>query len=111
MDCHKPTTSGDSPSQESSFLLDDMGFLVLTESWSQDFLDRFAWEEGIPSITEAHRSLVNYAREFFLQRGRSPMPPEYARHARCSMKRIHELFPKGLMSIHRLAGLPQPKSC
>lgn len=111
MKCETPFTSRDVPPRESSYALDDMGFLVATESWSPDFLDRFAGEEGISSITEAHRSLVNYAREFFLERSRSPIPPEYARKARCSVKRLHELFPKGLMSIHRLAGLPQPKSC
>lgn len=101
----------DGSSQERSYALDDMGFLVSMDSWSADFLDRFAGEEGISSVTEAHRGLINYAREFFLENGRSPMPHEYAKKAHCSNKEIYELFPKGLVSIHRLARLPQPKNC
>lgn len=107
----RPVAPGEPAEKGCFYELDDMGFLAAIQSWSPEFLERFALEEGIPVVTEAHRVLVNYAREFFLQRGRSPMPPEYARYACCGMKRIHELFPKGLMSIHRLAGLPQPKSC
>ncbi len=104
-----PKTDGQK--HKDSYELDDLGFLVSLESWSWDFVDRFAHEEGIFFITQVHRELIHYAREFFLSRGRSPMPPEYSRQINQSVKRIHELFPKGLMSIHRLAGLPQPKSC
>lgn len=100
-----------SSQEESHYQLDDMGFLVSPEQWAPGFVERFAGEEGIGLLTGSHWSLIKYARSFFLTNGRSPMPPEYARQIGQSIRRIQELFPKGLLSIHRLAGLPQPKSC
>lgn len=97
--------------EESHYELDDMGFLVSPDRWDREFVKWLASEEGIPVITEAHWSLIEYARSYFLQNCNSPTPPQYARHSGTTVKRIYELFPKGLMSIHRLAGLPQPRSC
>lgn len=105
--CHDPISAREG----SLYELDDMGFLVSPDRWDRGFVRWLASDEGIVLVTEAHWSLIEYARTHFLQYGNSPMPPQYARYSGTSVKRIYELFPKGLMSIHRLAGLPQPKSC
>lgn len=111
MDHGNPHTNGGGSPGENFYELDDMGFLASVEKWTPDFVELFACEEGISKVTESHRALINYARDYFLEKGRSPMPPDYARRLGQSIRCIQGLFPKGLMSIHRLAGLPQPKTC
>jgi TusE/DsrC/DsvC family sulfur relay protein len=105
--CHDPSRRREGFPYE----VDDMGFLGSPDRWDRGFVDWLASEEEISFVSPAHWSLIEYARSFFLQNGNSPTPPQYARHSGTSVKRIHDLFPKGLMSVHRLAGLPQPKSC
>jgi TusE/DsrC/DsvC family sulfur relay protein len=96
---------------KSAYDLDDAGFLKDLDEWEEAFVGYFAEEEGIDALTPVHWKLIRYARSFFQQYGKSPMPPQYAMYAQITVKKMHDFFPRGLMSIHRLAGLPQPKTC
>jgi TusE/DsrC/DsvC family sulfur relay protein len=98
-------------SENSAFDVDDGGFLKDLDRWEEAFVGCFAAEEGIDVLTPVHWKLIRYARSFFQENEKSPMPHQYSTYARMTVKTIHHFFPKGLMSIHRLAGLPQPKTC
>lgn len=91
--------------------LDEAGFLRDSASWDESFPQQYAQEELCPGLEAEHWSLIRFARRYFLEHGQAPMPPEYAKHTRMSVGAICKLFPRGLISIARLAGLPQPKSC
>jgi sulfur relay (sulfurtransferase) DsrC/TusE family protein len=91
--------------------LDDGGFLLDIHCWDEGFVERYApWEiEG--AVTPKHLDLIRFARSHFLRHRKAPMPHDYARHGRLTIRAIHDLFPGGLISLTRLAGLPQPKNC
>lgn len=94
-----------------AYQLDDSGFIVDPWAWDEGIARKYAQQESCPRLQDDHWRLILFARQHFLARGQAPMPPDYAKYANMSVGQICGLFPRGLMSIARLAGLPQPKSC
>jgi len=91
--------------------VDSSGFLMNPGQWDDAYVDKFAGEEGIEGLTPIHWKLIKFARSFYKEHGGSPMPPAYSRFSGMSVRKLYTFFPKGLMSIRRPAGLPQPKNC
>ena len=55
------------------FLFDEEGFLVNPEDWTQDLAEALAGEAGIPELTDRHRHILRFIRDFYLQNGRAPL--------------------------------------
>lgn len=96
---------------EKAYQLDEAGFIVDPRTWDEGFAMKYFQQESCPRLEDDHWRLILFARQHFLAHCHAPMPPDYARYANTSVGRICGLFPRGLMSIARLAGLPQTKSC
>ena len=91
--------------------VDSGGFLMNPGEWDDTYVKIFASEEGIKELTPLHWKVIRFARSFYKEHGGSPMPPAYSRFSGMSVRKLCTFFPKGFMSIRRLAGLPQPRNC
>ncbi|MDI6845933.1 MAG: TusE/DsrC/DsvC family sulfur relay protein [Candidatus Saccharicenans sp.] len=93
--------------------LNEEGFLATPEIWDEEiacFLARQA--EGIEQMTEEHWKIVNYIRNYYLQKGQAPMIRKMVAETGISLKRIYELFPSGpAKGACKVAGLPKPDGC
>ncbi|MTI80647.1 MAG: TusE/DsrC/DsvC family sulfur relay protein [Firmicutes bacterium] len=92
--------------------LDEDGFLVNTDQWTEEAAHYFAKEEGIEELTEEHWKLINYLRDYFFQFGIAPMIRKLCKETGFSLKQIYQLFPTGpAKGACKVAGLPKPTGC
>jgi tRNA 2-thiouridine synthesizing protein E len=93
--------------------LNEEGFLARSELWDQEiarFLARQA--EGIEQLTEEHWKIINYIRNYYLQKGQAPVIRKMVNETGISLKHIYELFPSGpAKGACKVAGLPKPDGC
>ncbi|MCL6635126.1 MAG: TusE/DsrC/DsvC family sulfur relay protein [Peptococcaceae bacterium] len=92
--------------------LDEDGFIVDPDCWSEDVARKFAASEGIPELTDDHWKVINYLRDYYRQFQIAPMIRKLCKETGCSLKYIYELFPTGpAKGACKLAGLPKPTGC
>ncbi len=92
--------------------LDEEGFVIDPEDWSEDFASAIAAAEGITDITEDHWKVIYYLRDYFNEYQIAPMIRKLCKDTGFSLKYIYELFPAGpAKGACKLAGLPKPAGC
>ncbi len=92
--------------------IDEDGFLVNTDQWSEACAHYFAKQEGIEELTEDHWKVINYLRDYFFQFGIAPMIRKLCKETGFSLKQIYQLFPTGpAKGACKIAGLPKPTGC
>jgi tRNA 2-thiouridine synthesizing protein E len=93
-------------------LLDEEGFLVNPEDWTEDLVAVLAGEAGITELTDRHWKILRFIRDFYLENGRAPLHREARTGTGLKLMEIERLFPGGIRhGARRLAGLPNPKTC
>jgi TusE/DsrC/DsvC family sulfur relay protein len=96
----------------SDVAFDPEGFFEDFEDWSEEIFEALARESGISPITDRHRRVIGYLREFYAYNGRAPLNNELRRGTGMSLLELDNLFPGGLKEgARRLSGLPNPKTC
>ena len=91
---------------------DGEGFFDDFEDWSEEVFEALACESGISPLTDRHRQVVRFLREFYAYNGRAPLNNELRKGIGMSLLELNRLFPEGLkQGARRLAGLPNPKTC
>lgn len=93
--------------------VNEEGFLVNPEEWDEDIADLLAKEEeGIDALTEDHWAVINYIRDYYLEKSLAPMVRKICKTTGFQLKYIFELFPSGpAKGACKLAGLPKPDGC
>ena len=92
--------------------IDEDGFLVDPEDWSNDVVTAFAALEDVPEVTEEHWKVINYLRGYYKQFGIAPMIRKMCKDTGLTLKQIYDLFPSGpAKGACKLAGLPKPTGC
>ncbi len=92
--------------------IDEDGFIVNFEEWSEDVARVLARMENIPEMNEDHWKVISYLRDYFKQFEIAPMIRKLCKETGFSLKYIYELFPKGpAKGACKLAGLPKPTGC
>ncbi len=92
--------------------LDDDGFIIEPDEWSEDLARAFAAAEGIAELTGDHWKVINYLREYFELFQIAPMIRNLCKETGFTLKYIYELFPTGPgKGACKLAGLPKPTGC
>lgn len=93
--------------------VNEEGFLVNPEEWDEEIADLLAKEEeGIDALTEDHWAVINYIREYYLEKNLAPMVRKICKNTGFQLKYIFELFPSGpAKGACKLAGLPKPDGC
>lgn len=92
--------------------LDEDGFIVEPDQWSEDLVLLFAKTEDVAVLTEEHWKVINYLRDYFKQFGIAPMIRKLCKDTGFTLKEIYDLFPSGpAKGACKLAGLPKPTGC
>jgi len=89
--------------------LDEEGFLVDARKWTEEVAQILAQRDEVPmGLTENHWIVIGYIREYYLEYRSAPPIRMIARRTGFSLRRLKELFPKGLLSTAwKYAGLPR----
>jgi TusE/DsrC/DsvC family sulfur relay protein len=93
--------------------LNEEGFLVNPEEWDEEVAKILAKEEeGIANMSEEHWSVVNYIRDYYLEKNLAPMVRKVCKSTGFPLRHIFELFPSGpAKGACKVAGLPKPDGC
>ena len=101
------TTIADTPVE-----LNDEGFFVHPEQWTESMAPDLAQREGIAQLTEAHWKVIRFMRQEYFEKGTGPTVRELGKTSGVSVKELYELFPKGPAKVAaRVAGIPKPRGC
>ncbi|OBU07344.1 TusE/DsrC/DsvC family sulfur relay protein [Morganella psychrotolerans] len=97
---------------------DAQGYLLNVQDWQESMVPLLAEQEEI-SLTEQHREVILFVREFYLEFNTSPairmlvkaITQKYGED-RGNSRYLYRLFPKGpAKQATKLAGLPKPVRC
>ena len=92
--------------------LDEDGFIVNLDEWSEEVAVYLAKEEGVEELTEDHWKLINYLKQYFAEYGIAPMVRKMTKESGFSLKEIYDLVPSGpAKGACKVAGLPKPTGC
>ena len=92
--------------------LDEDGFIVEPDLWSEEIAAYFAKEEEVDELTEAHWKIINYLKDYYKQFGIAPMVRKVCKDNNVTLQQLYELFPTGpAKGACKIAGLPKPTGC
>lgn len=92
--------------------LNDEGFFVNPEQWTEAMAADLAGREGIGQLTDAHWKVIRFMRSEYFEKGTGPTVRVLGKASGVSVKELYELFPKGPAKIAaRIAGIPKPRGC
>jgi TusE/DsrC/DsvC family sulfur relay protein len=92
--------------------VDDEGFFVHPEQWTDDMVPELARREGIDDLTDAHWQVIRFMRAEYFAKGSGPTVRVLGKTSGVSIKQLYELFPKGPAKIAaKIAGIPKPRGC
>jgi TusE/DsrC/DsvC family sulfur relay protein len=98
---------------EKKIELNEEGFMVHPEEWNEDIaLVLAVEEEGLESLSDDHWKVIQYIRDYYLEKNLAPMVRKVCKNSGFSLKYIFELFPSGpAKGACKIAGLPKPDGC
>jgi dissimilatory sulfite reductase related protein len=92
--------------------LNDEGFFVQPEQWTEEMVPDLARREGIDPLTERHWEVVRFVRAEYLEKGTGPTVRILGKTSGVPVKELYQLFPKGPAKVAaRVAGIPKPRGC
>jgi tRNA 2-thiouridine synthesizing protein E len=92
--------------------LNDEGFFVDANQWTEDMAVELAKREGIDPLTDQHWQVVRFMRSEYLAKGTGPTVRVIGKTSGVSIKELYQLFPKGPAKIAaKIAGIPKPRGC
>jgi tRNA 2-thiouridine synthesizing protein E len=92
--------------------LNDEGFFVDPEQWTEEMAPELAHREGIEELTDAHWTVLRFVRNEYAEKGTGPTVRVLGKTSGVSVKELYELFPKGPAKVAaRIAGIPKPRGC
>src|SRR5664279_4812155 len=101
------TTIADTPVE-----LNEEGFFVHPEQWTEEMAPELARREGIDPLTAQHWTVLRFMRSAFFDKGTGPTVRALGKTSGVSVKELYQLFPKGPAKIAaKIAGIPKPRGC
>lgn len=92
--------------------VDEGGFFVHPEQWTEEMAPELAREVGIDELTEEHWRVIKFMREEYFAKGTGPTVRALGISSGVTVKRLYQLFPKGPAKLAaRIAGIPKPRGC
>jgi tRNA 2-thiouridine synthesizing protein E len=92
--------------------LNEEGFFVRPEAWSEEMVPELARREGIEELTDRHWQVIRFMRAEYLAKGSGPTVRVLGKTSGVSIKELYRLFPKGPAKIAaKIAGIPKPRGC
>ena len=92
--------------------VNDEGFFVHPEQWTEAMAPELARAEGIDPLTDRHMQVIRFMRDAYLRDGTGPTIRVLGKSSGVPIKELYELFPKGPAKLAaRIAGIPKPRGC
>ena len=92
--------------------IDEEGFLVKPDLWSEAIAEALAKADGTGELTEKHWDAIRYIRQYWQENHMPPMVRSICENANLKLKEIYVLFPMGPhRGASKIAGLPGPDNC
>lgn len=93
--------------------VNEEGFLINSEDWDREVAKVIAEkEEGIKALDENHWAVIDYIRDYYLEKNLAPMVRKVCKATGFQLKYIYSLFPSGpAKGACKVAGLPKPDGC
>jgi len=92
--------------------VNEEGFFVHPETWTEDMVPELARREGIDQLTDLHWQVIRFMRSQYLEKGTGPTVRVLGKTSGVSIKELYQLFPKGPAKVAaRVAGIPKPRGC
>lgn len=92
--------------------VNDEGFFVRPEQWSEAIGAEVAKSAGIDPMTDRHWQVVRYMRQQYLDTGTAPSIRALGKTSGVPVKELYQLFPKGPAKLAaKIAGIPKPRGC
>jgi TusE/DsrC/DsvC family sulfur relay protein len=92
--------------------VNDEGFFVDPEEWTEEMAPEIARAEGIDPLTEDHRRVIKFMRAEYAEKGSGPTVRVLGKTSGVSVKELYQLFPKGPAKVAaKIAGIPKPRGC
>ncbi len=106
-----PVAGSISAADGSNWELDADGFLADSTTWSRDFGEAVAVQEGL-ALTDVHWTVLDFVRQDGAGAGSAPGVRRIVAETGIAQKELYRLFPGGPARLAaRIAGLKKPKSC
>ncbi len=91
--------------------VDEEGFLVNPNDWTDGMAPELAKEEGI-DLSDMHWKVIRFMREDFQSKGQIPTIRRITHAGGVTTKDLYSLFPGGpAKKAARIAGLGKPQGC
>ncbi len=95
-----------------NFEIDEDGFLLDYNLYSEEWVEYVKTQEGIDEMTEEHWQVVKVLQDYYEKNGIAPMVRVLSKLTKFKLKHIYELFPSGPgKGACKMAGLPKPTGC
>ena len=92
--------------------LNDEGFFLKPEQWTEDMAPELARRDGIDELTDAHWTVLRFMRAEYFDKGTGPTVRALGKTSGVTVKELYQLFPKGPAKVAaRIAGIPKPRGC
>jgi tRNA 2-thiouridine synthesizing protein E len=92
--------------------LNDEGFFVRPEQWTEEMAPDLARRAGIDQLTDAHWQVIRFMRAEYLTKGSGPTVRVLGKASGVSVKELYQLFPSGpAKTAAKIAGIPKPRGC
>jgi tRNA 2-thiouridine synthesizing protein E len=92
--------------------LNEEGFFVHPEQWTEDMVPELARREGIVELTDAHWQVIRFMRSAYQEKGEGPTVRVLGKTSGVPIKDLYQLFPKGpAKTAAKIAGIPKPRGC
>ena len=97
---------------ETDVELNDEGFFVNPDQWTEAMAPELARRDGIDELTDAHWAVIRFMRSEYYEKGTGPTVRALGKTSGVSVKELYQLFPKGPAKVAaRIAGIPKPRGC
>lgn len=92
--------------------VNDEGFFVDPNQWTEDMVPDLAHAEGIDEVTDRHWQVIRFMRAEYAEKGTGPTVRVLGKTSGVSVKELYTLFPKGPAKVAaKIAGIPKPRGC
>ena len=92
--------------------VDDEGFLVNSEDWTEEMAPELAKEVGINELNDTHWKVIRFMREDFKAKGQIPTIRRIKNAGGVSTKDVYDAFPNGpAKKAAMISGLGKPQGC
>ncbi len=97
---------------ETTVELNDEGFFLRPEQWTEEMVPELAHRDGIDEVTDRHWTVITFMRDEYFAHGTGPTVRVLGKTSGVAVKELYQLFPKGPAKVAaRIAGIPKPRGC